>query len=168
MEEIADGLRDLEKKGLRLEDLRSNEQFISAVMHASQIALRTHQEEKRHALRNAVLNIATGQSPDEMLQQVFLNLIDLFTEWHLRILKLFQAPPPVPGLVTGGSADVLEHAFPQLKGQREFYDPIWRDLFFRNLVGSESLHVMATATGLTQKRTTTLGDKFLAFVEEPK
>lgn len=168
MEEIAQGLRDLETKGLKIEDLQQNEQFISAVLHASQIALRTHKEEKRAALRNAVLNVARGQSTEEALQIVFLNLVDLFTEWHLRILRLFQAPPAVPGLLAGGLSDVLERTYPELKGQREFYDPIWRDLYFRNLVSTEALHGTMSAHGSTQKRTTNLGDKFLSFIAEPK
>lgn len=168
MEQVAEGLKKLEATGLSIESLRDNEQFVSAVMHASQIALRTHQEEKRQALRNALLNVASGQAPDEALQLMFLNFIDVFTEWHLRILKLFQAPPPQQALVSGGLSHVLENAFLELRGQREFYDSIWRDLYLRSLVNTESLHGMMTAGGLAQKRTTQHGDKFLAFIAEPK
>ncbi len=66
-------LRELEENpDIRLEDLQSNEQFISTVMQVSQIVLRTHQAEKRTALRNAVLNAALPQAPEDALQQVFL------------------------------------------------------------------------------------------------
>lgn len=167
MDQVAEGLRKLEETGLKIEYLRENEEFISAVMHASQIALRTHQEEKRRALRNAVLNVAGGKGPDQALQMMFLNFIDVFTEWHIRILKLFQAPLPPPGLFTGGLSHVLENAFPELRGQREFYDSIWRDLLQSSLINTDSLHIMMTGDGLVQKRTTQHGDKFLAFIAEP-
>ncbi len=53
-------LRDLEKRvdGFRFEDLANDERFISAMVQATQAALRTHQQEKLDALRNAVLNVA--------------------------------------------------------------------------------------------------------------
>jgi len=60
MSQIGEALRDLEAKGLKLEDLQNNDQFVSAVMYASQLALRTHQSEKLAALRNAILNVAQG------------------------------------------------------------------------------------------------------------
>lgn len=167
MNEVAEALKKLEKTGLKIEDLRENEQFVSAVMYASQIALRTHQEEKRQALRNAILNVACGKGPDESLQLMFLNFVDMFTEWHIRILKLFQAPKAPSGLLSGGLNQVLEHTFPELKGQREFYDSIWRELYLRSLINTDSLHVSMTEYGLNQKRTTQLGDKFLTFIAEP-
>jgi len=166
MQQVGEKLRELEENGLKMEDLKENEEFISAVMHASQIALRTHQNEKLRALRNAILNVAKGQAPEEALQHVFLNLIDSFTELHLRILKLFQNPEPPPNLSMGGLSDVLEHNIPELRGRRDLYDQIWRDLYSRGLVSTDNLHVTMTGHGLGQKRTTGMGDAFLKFIEE--
>ncbi|HUD86077.1 MAG TPA: hypothetical protein VMR17_06460 [Xanthobacteraceae bacterium] len=168
MEGVADGLKKLEEEGLKLDDLKDNEEFTSAVMQASQIAMRTHQQTKLDALRNAVLNVAAGQAPEDALQAMFLNFVDTFTEWHLAILKLFQAPPEQKGMMAGGLSHVLETAFPDLRGRREFYDTIWRDLFQRGLVNTETLHAMMSGSGLTQKRTTPHGDQFLAFIAEPQ
>lgn len=167
MERVAEGLKKLEAKGLNIETLRDNEQFISAVMQASQIALRTHQEEKLNALRNAVLNVASNQTPDEALQAMFLSFVDNFTEWHMRVLKLFQHPPDQPGVMMGSLVPALENRYPELRERREFYDNIWRDLFSRGLVNTQSLHGMMSGSGLTQKRTTDHGDMFLAFITEP-
>jgi hypothetical protein len=168
MERVAEGLKKLEANGLDIGSLQDNEEFVSAVMQASHMAVRTHQEEKLQALRNAVLNVANQQAPEEALQTMFLNFVDEFTEWHLRILKLFQAPPVPDNISAGGLSHVLENAFPELRGQRDLYDSLWRDLYQRSLVGSDTLHVTMTATGLGQKRTTSIGDKFLGFIEEPK
>lgn len=168
MAQIAERLKELEANGLKLEDLRDNEQFISAVMLATQAALRTHQVEKLAALRNAVTNIAKGQAPDEALQHLFLSLIDSFTPLHLRILKTFQAPaPPLGmGMGMGGLGNVLEHNLPELRGHRDLYTQIWRDLFTRGLVNTEGLNVTMSGVGLAEKRTTGLGDALLRFISE--
>jgi hypothetical protein len=164
MAEVGEKLKELEANGLKLEDLQGSEQFLSAVMHASQVALRTHQETKRRALRNAILNVATGQAPDETLQHLFLEFVDAFTELHLRILKLFQAPTPPPSMSMGGLSNVLEHNMPELRGHQELYKQLWRDLFSRGLVTTDGLSGTMTASGLAAKRTTQMGDQFLKFI----
>lgn len=168
MERVAKGLEDLEKEGLKVQDLKDNPQFVSAVMQASQIAVRSHQEEKLHALRNAVLNVASGQAPEDALHGLFLSYVDFFTPWHLHILKVFQSPPVREGLLTGGLSHVLENAITEMRGRRDLYDSLWRDLYLRGLVSAEHLHVTMSGSGLASKRTTTLGDQFLAFISEPK
>ena len=165
MAEVGEKLRELEVKGLKLEDLQKNEEFVSAVMYASHVALRTHKAEKLNALRNAILNVAKGQAPEETVQHLFLNFIDSFTELHLRILKVFQAPPP--NLSMGGLSDVLDHNIPDLRGRRELYDQLWKDLYSRGLVTTDGLHSTMSGHGLAQKRTTGLGDAFLKFIAEP-
>jgi len=52
MNQVGKKLQELEARGVSIEDLQNNEQFISAVMYASQLALRTHQTAKLEALRN--------------------------------------------------------------------------------------------------------------------
>src|SRR5690348_4059204 len=60
LEGIAKRLDELSKRVEKLtpEYLSQHEAFTTAFLHASQIAIRTHQEEKREALQNAVLNVA--------------------------------------------------------------------------------------------------------------
>lgn len=166
MAEVGEKLRSLEESGLKLEDLQNNPQFISAVMQASQIALRSHQQAKLYALKNAVANVAIGRSPDETIQHLFLDFIDSLTEAHLRILKVFDAPTPPPGMSMGGLSNVLEHNIPELRGRRDLYDQLWRDLNARGLVNTESLHGTMSGTGLSQRRTTNLGIEFLKFISE--
>ena len=52
-----------------------------------QIALRSHQEEKLNALRNGVINTAKPMFPEDDIYLMFINWIDTFTPWHLRILN---------------------------------------------------------------------------------
>lgn len=168
MAQVGEKLQELEKKGLNLEELQENDQFISSVMYASQHALRTHQAEKLNALRNAIINVATGQAPEEAIQHIFLDFVDSLTELHLRILKVFQAPDTPNNMSMGGLSHVLEHNIPELQGRRNIYDQFWRDLYSRGLVSTDGLHVTMTGHGLAQKRTTELGDAFLSFISEPQ
>jgi len=167
MADVGKKLRELETQGVKLEDLQTNEQFVSAVMYASQVALRTHQAAKLDALRNAIFHIAKGQAPEEAIQHLFFNFVDSFTELHLQILKAFQSPSPPPSMSMGGLANVLEFNIPELRNRRDIYDQFWRDLYSRGLVSTEGLHVTMSGSGLAQKRTTGLGDAFLQFIEEP-
>jgi hypothetical protein len=167
MKQVAHALNHLTANGFTLESLQTNERFISALQQATMIAQRTHLKEKHDALRNALLNIATGRSPDEALESIFLNMIDVFNEWHIRILHLFQSPS-VPGDATE-LCHVLEYGYPELKGRARVYDVVWRDLSSRELVNMLSLHASLERTDLllTQKRTTELGDLFLQFITAP-
>ena len=57
MERIGNALKRLEEeKGIILEKLQNNDAFVDIALQASQTALRTSQEEKLDALKNAVLN----------------------------------------------------------------------------------------------------------------
>lgn len=84
LESIATELHNLIERveDLSLEKLSEDPSFITTFMSASQIAMRTHQEEKREALRNAVLNAALRTEPDEDMQAISLGLVDRFTSWH--------------------------------------------------------------------------------------
>ena len=94
LDDIAERLKSLEGvvDGFRVEDLSQNETFITVVMHATQVAIRNHQQEKLEALRNAVLNAAMLEAPEDDRQLMFLNFIDELTPWHLRVLHFFDDP----------------------------------------------------------------------------
>jgi len=87
MQSIAERLKAVE---VNLDSLRDDPAFTTTMLEASQIALRTHQEEKLEALRNAVLNTALGKAPEEDLRAIFLNFVAEFTPTHLFLLKYFE------------------------------------------------------------------------------
>ncbi len=177
LRDLAERLLRLEEtvEGFKIESLTGNDPFVTAVLHATQIAVRNHNDEKREALRNAVLNVAAGRAPEEDYQAMFLNFIDTFTPWHIRILRFSKEINSMAmakgidttGYLAGAVSIVLEGVFDDLKGQREFYDQIVRDLEVRGLIGMKSLHTMMTGRGIFEKKTTALGDKFLAFITAP-
>lgn len=176
MNDVADGLRKLEERvdGFTIESLAQDEAFVTAMLRASHAALRTHQKEKRRALRNAVLNVAIGRAPEDDLQLIFLGLIDDLTPLHLRMLALFADPMKdeavrnaLESISMGGLSLVLEKGVPELRGKRELSDLIYKDLEGRGLLVGGGLHVTMTGRGLRDKRTTALGDDFLRFVASP-
>jgi hypothetical protein len=177
LKELADALDDLEQKvdGFSIENLGQDETFVSAVIEATRSAVSTHKDEKRDALRNALLNIALHRGPDEDQQQIFLRYIDELTVWHIRMLELFRDPPKYlaargvgQNYYMGGGSQVLEDVYPELRGRREFYDQISNDLNARGLFNSASfLHSTMTAQGMVSKRTTPLADQFLDFIADP-
>lgn len=179
MEQVGEALRELEaNRDVDLEDLQTNDVFVDTALHASQLAFQNSQNEKREALRNAIYNAALPNPPEQSLQQIFLSLIDSFTVWHLRILKLFDNPEKwarendhqfSKTVISGSLArKILTSAFPELRGKRAFYDLVWQDLYQKGLVNTDGLHTMMSGQGLSAKRTSDLGTQFLEFVEKPQ
>lgn len=178
LEQLAEVVTEVERrvKGLTPARLAANDAFITVAMQASQMAIRNHQEEKLRALRNAVLNSALPNPPQEDEQMIFLRLIDQLTPWHLRVLGLFDSPVEwmekngiiYPGWGLGGVSTVIEHCFQELRGQRDTYDQIVRDLQAEGLVKQgEFLHITMTGNGMVESRTTERGRRFINFITSP-
>ena len=166
MGEVGQKLRELEERGLDLSALQGNEQFITAVMQASAAAIRTHQQATLNALRNAVVNIALGESADETFHHLLLGFIDEFTEMHLRLLAFAKAPVPPARLSMGGLSTVLEDNIPTLRGQDILYNQLWKDLYTRGLVNTESLNGTMSANGLSQNRLSPIGITLFNLITE--
>ncbi|NBS17140.1 MAG: hypothetical protein EBT06_12265 [Gammaproteobacteria bacterium] len=110
------------------------------------------------------MNVAQGQCPDEATQQIFLNLVDNFTELHLRILKTFQAPTPPPNVNMTSLGAVLVYNLPELAGNQALCTHIWQDPYRNGLVNTDRIDASMTGTGLSAERTTSFGDQFLQFI----
>ena len=187
-----EGLKGLEEQiqGFSVESLRNNEAFVTTVMHATQVAIRTHHREKIEALKNAVLNAASGNSPDEDLQLIFLNLLERMTSWHLRLLLFFQDPEAyaeakgkqqeydechsrIMAHISSDKVledqqraahDLVAHVFPDLRDNRLFYTQVIKDLFDYGLISEDPLHLIRL---VTYNRTTKMGDHLLVFISSP-
>jgi hypothetical protein len=165
-------LADLEDKmeGFQREDLPRNDMFVTAFLYAVPIAVRSHQEEKTEALRNAVLHAAVRDPPDDDLHLMFLSNIDYLTAWHLRVLKFLEDPGAwienrLPeGVRPGSHGRALEHAYPELADRREFSHQLARDLHERGLIQTEDLNVMVSTIS---PLVTEMGRRFLAFISSP-
>lgn len=175
MIEVGEKLKQLEQKEeLDLIKLANNDVFIDVVLQTTQVALRTSEKEKIQYFKNVILNSAVEENPNITEVQIFLNFISTFTVWHNKILKLFDNPEnwfkkngkSMPNYMAAGLSNVLEEAYPELKGKRELYDLIWDDLSRAGLHKTSGLHTTMTGSGLMVPRTTTFGKEFLEFITE--
>lgn len=176
VENIALGLERLRTgEALDFDELSRNKAFISTVLHATQAAIRSHQQEKLDALRNAVLNSARPGAPDDDLQLMFLDFVDTFTPWHLRVLSFLNDPKAwleghsvrYQHISMGAVSTFLELAYPELASRRDFHTLLAKDLHTRGLTTMENLVVTGTAGGILAPRTTDMGRSFLKFISEP-
>ena len=165
-----------ESMGLAWAGLADNESFITALLHASQAAVRTHEQEKRSALRNAVVNAALPSAPDDELQIIFLNYVDELTPTHLRILRVLDDPETFlrtngisysPGIASSVRA-MLIAALPDLEPRSDALQAFGRDLFGRHLTNTDSFGTMMTSSGAFARRTTDWGRQFLHFISDPE
>lgn len=171
-------------EGFSFDDLQRREDFTSAFLRASRIAATTHREEKLQALRNAVLNMAIGDAPDDDLQAVFLSLIEAFTAWHLRLLAFVHDPArwanergAFKNLHVGGHHlpydQIFEGVFSGLKGRRRFYDQVLsvleRDALISPVPAGATVHVGADGKCNINLHgmLTPEGREFLCFVTAP-
>jgi hypothetical protein len=182
IQSLAEGLQELQERvaGFTIDSLQNNEVFVTAVMHATQVAIRNHHSEKREALRNALLNVASGNAPNEDMQLIFLDLVDTLVPWHLRLLRFFQNPLVYipsngvnPGQYiagSGGVSNLIEWVFPEIQHKRPFYEQIVKTLYECGLItttpGSLDRVTMTTAI-LFARRTTEMGNQFLQFIASP-
>ena len=175
LESLADVVTELQQRieGLTAEKLSENEVFVTVAMQASQVAIRNHQGEKLRALRNAVLNSGLPNAPEEDEQLIFVRLIDQLTPWHLRLLSVLNHPVRwmeqnevrYPGWGAGGVSHVIEHCLPDLRGKREIYEQLIRDLQAEGLLGQgQYLHITMTGQGMVDSRTTDRGKRFIRYI----
>src|SRR5690554_3700290 len=175
MNEVAEKLKALEENNqVDYSKLSQNEQFIDTIIQATTIAIKTSEKEKIVALRNAVTNTALDEAPEKTKSQIFLNLVDSFTVWHLKILTFFDNPKAwfqragqsPPNLMMGNMFSVLKSAYPSLAGQDELVDLIWNDLHNAGLHNTSGLKTMMSGDGALAERTTELGKEFIQFISQ--
>jgi hypothetical protein len=175
--QLGEGIKQIAGSGgPSVEELSKNDAFVSAMFKALQVATTTHETEKLDALRNAVLNSAIDDSIDSATQMLFLRFVDEFTVWHVRVLKAMQNTE-VAAIERGTTprsvqfaqelGHIIQGMFPELDARKDLRRVIQSDLSIRGLIGTSLASDHLTPTG-TNKFTSPLGDKFLAFIATPK
>lgn len=170
LKELAGALDEMEGKveGFKIETLADKEAFVSATIQATVIAIRTHRQEKREYLRNALLNIVKGITPDETKQQIFLNAIEAFTPAHVKALDVIwrggtrvnweKNPIPVQQRNYGAAIEIFA---PEARGVVEAILADLRGRGFSNLGGPNLTFPQGSMI-------TNLGIEFLNFVLRPE
>lgn len=177
LKSLAEGFESMRQRvnGFDPAQLGDNEEFVSVVAEATQIALRSHKEEKRRALRNAVLNTAVGYKIDEVLRGAFMSYIDRFSGKHLRVLALLANPAEDPMFVekaktvyAGAQISVFKDVYPEFADGTGTLDRVLSDLNREGLADTSGMMAMASAGAQLTRRTSAYGDAFLRFIAEPE
>lgn len=165
MYEVGNALLMLEEKlGIVLESLEHNNYFIDTAIETTTIAFKTSNGEKREFLKNAILNSALPNPPEEALRQVFLSLIDTLTVWHFRLLEFMSQELTYRDIPDDEHRfDVIKRSFPELREKKSFIEFIWNDLSSRGLVSTDRSDLY----GSVLYGATDVGDLFLSFVRSP-
>lgn len=174
MTDVGQRLKELEDSNkIDLTKLTHDEQFIDTVLQATSYALKTSEESKVEALRNAIVNTAAGEAPEKTIANIFLNLIDNFTGLHIQILHLFDDPEEWFRLnnrrfpsYNAQLSIVANEAYPDLRDQKELLNIVWEDLGRAKLRVDVSLEYNMTTNGLLSRHTTDFGRQFLQFIQK--
>jgi hypothetical protein len=186
IESIASKLIELDRT---LQSLHDNDSFITAIMYASQIAIRTHEEEKLEALRNSVLNSALPTRPEDDSIHIFLNMVDILTPTHLRILNFLDSPENslsehhlkvrnlsyIPEL---SIRTLVAMAFPKYNKNNTFIDHVINELLHHGLIFEKNYNLPKKVQQLVgvgrinselfKPYTTTFGKQFIQFISSPQ
>ena len=147
--------------------------MVDICLLATQAALRTSVKEKKDALRNAIIKSAKPVSPELAIQQMFINYVDSFTEWHIKTLDFVNNPKGWAEKNNHKFKDeqgttiisLLEDAFPELSSINNFYEIIWNDLQSRGLLTIHSFQSGATEETIHNHISST-GEAFLIYIAE--
>jgi hypothetical protein len=154
-------------------NLSQDDQFLSLVLEANQIASRNHDEIKLGALRNAVANAGLSGAPAHELQPLFLRLVDYLTPLHLTTLQVLDDPARWMELKqldrarwrVGSACAMLHSCIPLFRGRADLSELVVRDLQNAGLVQQGSfMHIPLTGDGALQGRTTDTGRMFVRFI----
>lgn len=170
LNELADRISKLEYD---FEELSKNPLFITGLMQAMQIIMRNHQEEKKEALKNAVINMAKPAFTDDNISLMFMSWIDVFTIWHIRVLEFLNSDsiPTKNGKVDMKLANApleqrIRKAFPADEYDPDLVRQVLNDLSDRGLIVPTSEARVPEGHAVFQADVRDFGKKFLRFIQE--
>jgi len=154
------------------EKLSKNDEFISAYLLASNIAVRSHQEEKLTALREAVRNTVLITEYDESRKMIFIRVIDEMTPLHFKLL-IFLSEPEIyikriadqkgPNTTTfwGSLKNIWDKTFTDINSDDALINIVISDLYRFGFIHIDKFH-KANLDSVS----TTIGKQFITFINE--
>ncbi|MDE2795547.1 MAG: hypothetical protein OXL34_12065 [Gemmatimonadota bacterium] len=152
IQRLAERLHRLEKNQIDTEKLASAIAEVQQTVLASQV-------ENQERLVNATVNSALSRTLGESDRKRYMNYLGFVGEWHFRILALLRNPPrtnvmSLSALIQEQLGDIDDDELTR----------VWSELYRERMVTTESPHGMMSSSGVSTKRTTPFGDRFLRFV----
>lgn len=150
-----------------LEEIGQNENFTTAILHATEMAIKTAEKEKHICLANAVFN-SISCNIEESIMMMFMNIINDYTAMHLKTLIFLQEPQMHISndsykFSMGSPKSLLYNAFPEFADYDKLIDKIINDLYNDGLISTQNLNTTMSYQGAISSRTTQLGNQFINF-----
>lgn len=136
LELVAEAVTQIQKElGTLPQSLQENEEFVSFLYQATQIALRNHQKEKLNALRGALVSIAHPRARPEDEAFLYLRYIDELSASHLRLLAtLDRHAGQISRYTKLEAVHARVEAVLEERIDRAFFRAVLRDLESRTLI----------------------------------
>jgi hypothetical protein len=132
MQQVADAINEISAKqnDMTLVKLAENNEFVTILHKACELAIKTHQKEKRDLLRNAIVSAGSSNPPDFDRQVYFLKLIDDLTVNQILILALYDNPlewfnkhgKKPHEFMAAARIEVVKQAYPELSSSPDFME----------------------------------------------
>lgn len=189
IESLERDLTNLANRVANIENiLLENKNAVTAISIASALAIRTSDQCKLDALRNAVINSALNPDYTEFKIQLFMSLLSDFTVWHIKILEYFNDPKsfalnnnikiPFHNCVPFRTMYAFWNFYPDMQKMHVELAIIINSLHREGLLNVDRAILDATHVGQNgqnwsesgpySKHTTPFGDELLAFIKEYK
>ena len=172
---LYEDLQNLESsiENFKIENLKDDENFITVVLNATQLAIKNHNKEKILALKNACLNTALKLNTDEEKQLIFLNYVNELVPLDLRLLRYFKNPHTMHEKL-GKDPYSMYYSGSPLKGFFECHKDINLDenlvkmrldgLISKGLLVEFSYQATCSTDGMLSSRVSDIGNEFVDFI----
>lgn len=177
-QEVAEAIRHLQRQHVPVD----SDEFVTAVVQASRIALGTHLDEKLDMLKAAIIHCALPDRPMDIIAARYLRLVDELDPSHFAVLAFLRNPKghfdrlglSTPHDSSFNPEDMLPRL--QLPVSGEELDLVMSDLMDRGLAvnippgtgsslyASKAVQMLGQEDQSTRPRSSALGDRLLDFV----
>lgn len=164
----------------RLDELASDEFFVSVVQKTSSYAMQAYQAEKRALFANILYN-AASVNIDQDKQLLFINLLEQYTMLEIKLLDFLSVDRYNENDYVKQSGMVKSYTYPSeerfldflAKADQDFSDRnymmnLCRQLMRDGLIEEIDFGMPQRPNYTRKKRTTTLGEAFLAYIRDQK
>lgn len=160
----------------RLDELSNDEFFVSVVQKTSSYAMQAYQSEKRALFANILYN-AASVNIDQDKQLLFINLLEQYTMLKIKLLDFLSVDRYNENDYVKQSGMVKSYTYPSeerfldflIKADRDFSDReymlnLCRQLMRDGLIEEIDFGMPQRPNCTRKKRTTALGEDFLAYI----
>ena len=146
----------------RLENVEADAERLASVIAETQALVLGSPVEDQDRILNTVFHAATTRRWPLALQRRFIGMLSYFGKLHFQILDIMRTDEEPHGGFMDSLAGRIERHLGSLDPKE--LQLAWGDLYRESLVDAQTANSSGTPSGMCGKRTTALGDEFLAFV----